>query len=572
MNLAPFGQLASFTSAGEMTPLDTRRLARGGVANAGIQWNEERDVRQIRVRFSGPPPSQISVQYWFHTWPYPKPEMPSIEDPVDDQWQGRWLTAATRRQCEGSQCVFHFEPLAAEENPLAPNQPGVDYRRTLKMRLLAPAPLPGIESLQVFSGTREKPLRIRIGLGFATTGACLWTGSLAIQNGRARAVRPWNFGAGDRMEPSGAWRFQTDGAAKGLDVDLIAAEPDLPGSLDETLVTVRGEARRGPSAEPRSFTFRIADLAGGPIYVPALSAFVTTNLDGVFVSPSSSRKSIRQMIPAEPEQNYERASREIPPLDPWVRQWPGPLWVPLAADASWQKFAFEIGGNIYASKDWTKAMGRERARLQWQGDRLTWRIGVGLAPYYREDRKCAMTALDGYLPVVTQRFSRDGFDYEEEAFATLLDGRLDPFAAGRDEQTPAILIVTLRMRNTLAERRQTALWLDTAPDEPLELRGNGLYGGSALRAVFEPRDRASVQHLPGGRTAARVDVPVEPGQTRTVILKLPFVSGLTAAEFARLETMDAAAERGRVVDYWKGVTAAATRFSIPEPNFRILSR
>lgn len=74
------------------------------------------------------------------------------------------------------------------------------------------------------------------------------------------------------------------------------------------------------------------------------------------------------------------------------------IYMPLAPDSSWQKFAFEYGGNVFIGKDETKAMGKERARLKWEGkpDHLAHR--TGLTPYYREDRKDAVSLLDGYLP------------------------------------------------------------------------------------------------------------------------------------------------------------------------------
>src|SRR5690349_722846 len=56
----------------------------------GLQWAEERDISEIRVRFraGSPPQPRAALEYWFRNWPYPSPHMPTIEDPVDDPWQG----------------------------------------------------------------------------------------------------------------------------------------------------------------------------------------------------------------------------------------------------------------------------------------------------------------------------------------------------------------------------------------------------------------------------------------------------------------------------------------------------
>ena len=573
MDLAPFGQISSFGEHDEATALTVDALRNGGLPNAGVEWREERDVNEIRVRFSGRAPEGIAIEYWFHTWPFSPPQMPSIEDPVDDRWQGKWLTASVEPLCRESECVYRFAPLSEAENPNAAHQPGLSYRRTLKIRLRAPGPLPPIEALQAFSGTTEKQAKVRVCLGFREKEAVEWTGSMRVHNGRLQAIEPWRFSGRDKIA-GGEWTLRTQGGEKGFDLDLIAAAPTLPGSLDETLVTVNAVAKTPSGTRRRGFTFRIADLQDGPVYIPDFAVYVTTNLQSTtFEVPKGRGERIRTMIPREPEQSYERASREIPPQDPWVRQWPGPLYLPLAVDASWQKFAFEIGGNPFISKDGTKAMGRELRRLQWNGDELKWMIGTGSTPYYREDKQATMSPLDGYLPVVTQKWKSDGFEYEQEAFATLLRGPIDPSDPQRSEETPAILMMTLRFRNTSGERRPAHIWLSTLPAEELELRGEGVYAmGGGLRALVQGAGPAiALDALPGGDgKAAHLSIPVAAGASGSIVLKLPFVSDLSAGDIAELSHLDIAAQRSRVASYWREVTAEATRFSVPEPNFNLL--
>ena len=130
-----------------------------------------------------------------------------------------------------------------------------------------------------------------------------------------------------------------------------------------------------------------------------------------------SGEKIRDKLAQEPEQTYERASKEIPPLDPVIRARGDRLYLPLAADASWQKFAFEWGGNITISKDGTKAKGRERERLEWAGDRISWRIGTGATPQYRPASKDSqLSVLDNYLPVATATWSTDGISLRRRGF------------------------------------------------------------------------------------------------------------------------------------------------------------
>src|SRR5215831_17435035 len=123
----------------------------------GLQWAEERDVASVHIRFATPLATEkLSIQYWFLNWPYAPPKMPTIEDPVDDPWQGEWLTAKSKISCHGQDCHLTFLPLDKSENPKADNLPGLLYRRTLKIRLLSdnqPAP---VERLEVFSGSQQK--------------------------------------------------------------------------------------------------------------------------------------------------------------------------------------------------------------------------------------------------------------------------------------------------------------------------------------------------------------------------------------------------------------------------------
>jgi hypothetical protein len=284
------------------------------------------------------------------------------------------------------------------------------------------------------------------------------------------------------------------------------------------------------------------------------------------------------MIPLEPEQTYERASREIPALDPWQRENGGRVYLPLAADSSWQKFAFEYGGNVFISKHGTKAKGKELARLQWEGDRILWNIGTGETPYYRDDRRCSVSKLDGYLPVVTQRWENEGLKYIEEAFATPLSGPLSPGDAGRSEETPAILLMRLTAENPTGSERLAHLWLSLDPGEQLSIAENRLEAVGDARGNYEkPRLRAVVSSA-GGRwlttrgESVHLSFPVPPGGTSNLVLKLPFVSDVDGEQEAELERLNYDSQRSRIIEYWKSIVQPTARFTVPEPKFNDLLR
>src|SRR5579863_2942304 len=259
LDLAPFGRMTN--------ALD------GGLRITTIEWDDERDVREIRARYGSPPHGDVKVEYWFRNWPYPRPQMPTMEDPVDDLWQGKWLTAEISQDCRASECIYNFQPLAEAENPHAGNLPGTRYRRTLKIRLVTEAGAPEASSLQVFSETRQTPVSVRVELGRGEKEVA-WSGSVDVFNGVLRSAKPWGFQSNDAFEGSNQWRFRTGDQPKGLTLDLTAADPAPPGSQDVTIVTIHASAATQQGTSNRTFSFSTGDLKQGPIPIPAFHAYI----------------------------------------------------------------------------------------------------------------------------------------------------------------------------------------------------------------------------------------------------------------------------------------------------------
>src|SRR6266545_3574817 len=96
MDLAPFARPCCSQDDHRLQTMFDYGHPRGLVRTAdgrgvyGLQWAEERDIFEVAVSFGKPyEGSRVSVEYWFQHWPYAPPKMPTIEDPVDDPWQGR---------------------------------------------------------------------------------------------------------------------------------------------------------------------------------------------------------------------------------------------------------------------------------------------------------------------------------------------------------------------------------------------------------------------------------------------------------------------------------------------------
>ncbi|HVT91324.1 MAG TPA: hypothetical protein VHD76_00660 [Bryobacteraceae bacterium] len=536
LDIAPFAQLSVWDGA------NPRRLSgpgeTPGVRNTGLEWDEERDIRELRVRYKAHAPTGVRVEYWFKNWPYDPPHMPSFEDPMDDPWQGEWLNALVVESCKGLDCAYRFQPIAEAENKRARNLPGVDYRRTLKVRLVFQSAVEGIESLRAFSGSKEKLIHLAVELDRGSLPKGASDGRVSVYNGRLNSVRP---------------------QARGLLLDVVAAKPDLPGSHDATVVTIR--------AADHTFSFKTDDLRHGPIVIPEFRARITDRETPARTAPPRKLR-VRQRIPLEPEQTYERASREIPPLDPWDREGER-VYLPLAPDSNWQKFAVAYGGDVFVSKNGIKAKGRERARLLWSGDRITWRVGTGTAPYYRDDRKAVVRKLDGYLPVITQRWEHEGLQYSEETFATFLRGPLSPEDPARDEETPAILMLRMTASNPFPTERDADFWLAVNSAGDLALAGNTVRGGGNVVAQLA-RPESSTAAVEGGLVHIRF--PIRAGGSASVVFRLPCVSDLAGRDIEELDRLDFSSERMRVIDYWRGIVNASARFTVPEPKFNLLAR
>ena len=279
---------------------------------------------------------------------------------------------------------------------------------------------------------------------------------------------------------------------------------------------------------------------------------------------------IRERLAKEPEQTYERASREIPPLDPVERQGDR-LYLPLAADASWQKFAFEWGGNVMISKRGTKAYGRELSRLTWPGDRIRWLIGMGSPATFRpKSEDSTLSVLEGYLPVATARWSSGGIEYEQETFATTLTGPLSSEDPARSEQTQAVLMMRIRAHNAGA-----------SPNRPTYgsvcNRRNSLHTFAVLTADDGRSTRAHVRPFTGGEAASdgkvvHAAITLPPGGDSVAFLTIPFMPGLTAEERSWLMQLDYSAERARVVDYWRRRGRPGDAFHVPEERFNVFAK
>ena len=418
-------------------------------SNIGIFWWDARDIQRIEVIYesSAKGLSPAIVQYWQHSWPETPPKMPTKEDLEDDAWRGKWIDATTVAEIKPTAIVYRFKSLSVNENRNAAYLPRpVPYRRTLKVRLVFAQKQPPIKTIRFFSMSKQKTNSIRIEFGCNQTKKIIYDGQLEIFNGRIIRMQAWHFDKKDYKTTKNSWKVNIDGKTKGIIAHILSAQETLPGSNDETIVTVR--------SQEGTFSFSMNDVQKGPVYIPYFNTYITKADDPVYFSISTARsqkgQTIRERIREQPEQTYDRAKKEIPELDPTHRDGRDGMEIdlPLACDASWQKFSVKWGGNVVIDKKLAKVKGKQLERCNWTGNTLKWSFGTGIMPiFHRTTKNCQVSFLNGYLPVLNTRWLDSQLVYDQQAFVTFLHGPLSPDDPTRNEQTPAILMIKLTVSN-----------------------------------------------------------------------------------------------------------------------------
>jgi hypothetical protein len=544
--------------------------------NIGVWWKEARDIIEVKIVYQGQITKEFlsnsKIQYWVQNWPEIPPAGHTYEDYVDDPWQGRWVTAHTYYKIKGDTVIYSFKPLLEEENERAHNLPEpVRYRRSLKIRILYTTKPPPIHNLKVISPTLCKKQSIRIQFGCGKIAKKIIEGKAEIFNGQINNIQGWNWDTGDRMTSNFSWIFKIKNETKGIVADLTIAEPILGGSTDQTIVTIR--------SSEGNFSFLPDDLKKGPIYIPAYSAYITFGTDTAAfnVSRIVQGDCIRKKLEIEPEQTYERARREIPKLSVMEREQIGRLYIPLAVDASWQKFGLEWGGNIFMSKFLTKAKGNEVKRCAWNGDRFYWAIGTGKEPvYFRDDNVSHLSILHDYLPVAQVAWDHEGLIYNEEAFVTLLEGPLSPYDPMRSEQTAAIMMIKLKISNPTSQEKISHVWIKGDPIQQVELNGSFIVDKqkdkSYIRSLLKFSKEGNDQLMNIKKGAIYFPITIPANQQDSIFIFIPFVGDLTIDSKEKFLSLDFEKERQRVIAYWREIVGKCVAFNVPEPKFNDMSR
>ncbi|NLP10597.1 hypothetical protein GX408_09410 [bacterium] len=242
----------------------------------------------------------------------------------------------------------------------------------------------------------------------------------------------------------------------------------------------------------------------------------------------------------------------------------------------------EWGGNFFLSKKYVRAQGKELSRCHWPGDRLRWQIGTGYPPNYdRGVSGCQASVLHGYLPVVINRWTQQGLTFEEEAFATLLHSPLSPRDPGRDEETPAFLMIRLRVTNPELASHQTEIRVSADHLDHLMWENGVLLqqqeGRKYLRMSLRLPESASArlsraEESDADENTLSISLAVPAGEHRDLYLTVPFVSDLAADQAGQWAEAGYEPEKERVISYWRDLISRRVIFSVPEQKFNEMGR
>ena len=362
------------------------------------------------------------------------------------------------------------------------------------------------------------------------------------------------------------------------------------------MLTIRTQAR--------SFSFLVADLDRGPIYIEDYGVYVTwteTPVDFAAFRDQLATKprSIYDRVPDEPEHSLARALAEIPPLDVTKQNSYMGLgrYLPLGVEAGRQEFAVRFNGELFADKDHLKLMGRDAARLLWPGHQIRFRFGTGDPPDFRERRDATrQSLLDGWLPVVVSQWLDREIEYKQTAFACLLDGPMTGQDARRGDED-VVAMLRFIIRNTTHGRKRAHLWLAIAPQEQVDLADDAAsplvialgrvvpaepvarqwrvepYEEPCLRCVIKTGGRGDLAVVPYANeegasqaipTALTYQVDLEGGETHAITLAIPFVSLTGREDWQKVAALCYDDKLADVIAYWRGTIESGGQIEVPD--------
>jgi len=479
----------------------------------GFEWDEPREVAGVEIIYSGmdslPCSQDVKIEYWNSKWPTPMPERWQgarsgwIE--MEDPRQGKWIWARGEVTSQELLQSFHFDPLDIVEinddrRIEWAEEYNVTYRKTLKIRVVIKGNIkPVISSIRIWgtAALEESVAEVRFGcLG----GKKDWSGDIQICNGAILELSSVGFDEKDVMSTDNRWNCYTEETPKGIKAKYFMAVGS--GSQgDQTFISIRTKVR--------SFTFLASDLEKGSIWIEDYGILVSRPLaqgdwKKEIEKVHSGVRSIYNCVEKEPEQSFERATEEIPPLDV-TRQAPYGRYTILGWEGVRQKFALRYNGEVFADKRQVKMAGRDTAKVRWAGNSIHFRFGTGDPVDFRQRKDGSRQhMMEPQVPVYITEWEDREIEYTQTAFGTLTNGIVKgPQDVVGDEEIMAM--IRLKIRNTTEGSKKAVLCLDITPAEDLTIEEEDLLAVGRVVPSETVKDGWKVQPYKEPRFRLHVD-------------------------------------------------------------------
>jgi hypothetical protein len=520
---AGFAVAAQFDAAPSALPLPEGN---------GLLWEDPREIHEVTVRFEGAAPSAdtVRLEYWGSRWPeqhLPKDREPGGGDvgwmELGNWYNYGWRIADTEAKTDGSTVTFSFRPVNQREFPKLKDYPAT-FRFTLKLRVASDSSLPKITRIEAFTDSTTESR----------------TATLAWERKPSSSLQVSGF--------NGTACLQSKPLLKTLVQITCSANPD-PNTLDRTLVTVRNRKD--------TFTFAADDLKSGPLYLPRFGVAILPEGDSrdfaaiAAEQKTKGLKTLYDQVAEMPEQTWGSAWSNMPPKK-------SRIYLPLGLDGARQRFLMEANGDLQCrnNDNYLKARpGKDTPRLELEPGPVRFRFGQAHQP---KDRFLE----DSYLPICNTAWEADGVRTIEAAFVTELYGNPNDRVPAAD--TFAVWFAKFVFTNSSDTFKSVRLPISYQAGETkrgLRVDAKGfLWLGENVRGqvVSDEKPAAENESLVWGLTLG-------PGESKAILVKLPYVVLTEKAEHQALDRLDYRAELTAVGGYWRRRLASSPHLITPEP-------
>jgi hypothetical protein len=500
----------------------------------GLLWEDPRELHQVVVDFEGAAPAadRVRLEYWGSRWPeqrLPKDREPGGGDvgwmELGNWYQGGWRTADTEAKTDGSTITFRFRPVNAEEFPKLKDY-AAPFRYTLKIRLASDAALPKIRGIKAFTDSKDEERRVR--LTWATRPAAapeitVFNGSLSSCKTSENSVHEITFKA--------------------------TLNPD-PNTFDRTLVTVKsGET---------VFTFAADEVAKGPIFLPCFGVSVLPEADHRDYATVAAEQGLTHA-----ETLYDRISKESERT--WQAAWhdmpakKSDIYFPLGLDGGRQRFLLQADGAIQfrANDHYLLGLtGQDTPRFKFEAAPVRFGFGAHSRPVHRAIQEAS-------IPICETTWETNGLRITQTAFVTQLNGT-QPGGPVPPADASVVFLAQFVFTNTSALPQLASLPItykaaETASALRVDQKGF-LWLGENLRGQVIVETMAA----PGNGNLSWNWI-LGPSETRTVVIKIPYLVLTEKSEQEALARLSFKTERAQVAGYWRRRLDESDRLITPEP-------